>query len=205
MAFKGLRRQGYCTMTVTTDESGKEIETLGTGKVLPKVMKLTGSATSDSVSLYGDDTLAEEEVTQGSGSLSVDLCNLSLEDQADLDPARAAAGLPGQGPLLVDVGAAALDLAQQALLGQAVQGGADRFPADGQPAAQGVFRGDAGAAGKLVLLNVGPHPLVYHFPLSVPGVHRLSPPRQSIQPQGRPWPPLRSFQSVMTGRVPSAR
>ncbi len=84
MAFKGLRRQGYCTMTVTTDDSGKEIETLGTGKVLPKVMKLTGSATSDSVSLYGDDTLAEEEVSQGSGSLSVGLCNLTLEDQAAL-------------------------------------------------------------------------------------------------------------------------
>lgn len=71
-------------MTVTTDDSGKEIETLGTGKVLPKVMKLTGSATSDSVSLYGDDTLAEEEVSQGSGSISVDLCNLTPEDQAAL-------------------------------------------------------------------------------------------------------------------------
>lgn len=84
MAFKGLRRQGYCTMEVTTDESGKEVETLGKGKVLPKVMKLTSSATSDSVSLYGDDTLAEEEVTQGNGSLTVDLCNLTLEDQAAL-------------------------------------------------------------------------------------------------------------------------
>lgn len=84
MAFKGLRRQGYCTMTVTTDESGKEVEALGRGKVLPRVMKLTGSATSDTATIYGDDTVAEEEVTQGSGSLTVDLCNLTLEDQAAL-------------------------------------------------------------------------------------------------------------------------
>lgn len=84
MAFKGLRRQGYCTITVTTDESGKEVETLGKGKVLPKVMKLNGSATSDSTAIYGDDTLAEEDVAQGTGSLSVDLCNLALEDQAAL-------------------------------------------------------------------------------------------------------------------------
>lgn len=84
MAYKGLRRQGYCIMEVTTDADGNEQEALANGRGLPKVMKFTGSATSDTATIYGDDGVAEEDVSMGNGSLTVDLCNLTLEDQAAL-------------------------------------------------------------------------------------------------------------------------
>jgi len=82
MAFRGLRRQGYCPYTVTTDAVGNELESYGTGKMLPKVMKFSGTPTSDTVTLYGDDSIAEEETSQGNGSLTVDLTELALADQA---------------------------------------------------------------------------------------------------------------------------
>lgn len=84
MAFRGLRRQGFCPYTVETDALGNEIEVYGRGRVTPKVMKFTSSATSDTTTQYGDDTIAEEEVSQGNGSLTLDLANLTLEDQADI-------------------------------------------------------------------------------------------------------------------------
>lgn len=84
MAFKGLRRQGYCPYTVDRDKDGNEVENLGTGKVLPQVMKFSASPTSDTTTIYGDDAVAEEEVAQGNGGLTVDTANLSLEDQAAL-------------------------------------------------------------------------------------------------------------------------
>lgn len=84
MAFRGLRRQGFCPYTVKTDDLGNEIETYGRGRVTPKVMKFNSSATSETTTINGDDGVAEEEVSQGNGSLSIDLANLTLEDQADI-------------------------------------------------------------------------------------------------------------------------
>lgn len=84
MALRGFRRQGICPYTVETDALGKEIETYGRGRVTPKAMKLTSSATSDTTTQYGDDGIAEEEVSQGNGSLTLDLTNLTLEDQAEI-------------------------------------------------------------------------------------------------------------------------
>lgn len=84
MALSGFRRQGICPYDVKTDQLGNEVEEYGRGRVTPKAMKFTSSATSETSTQYGDDGIAEEEVSQGKGSLTLDLTNLTLENQADI-------------------------------------------------------------------------------------------------------------------------
>ena len=125
------------------------VEQAGLHAVHNKALKALVDNGLETVALVGKFVVGEEgpQVHLVGGQNAADALHqagigvavLALEDQADFQLSAAAPQLPGQGSLLVDIGAATLHPAEQALLGQPLQGPAHRLPADRQSPAQGIF------------------------------------------------------------------
>jgi len=83
MAKIGLRDPYYAIVTLGTDSSGEETESIGTAKRLAKAVQLQTNINAPVVKLYADDGVAESvtEFVDGSGTLTVD----DLDDTALLD------------------------------------------------------------------------------------------------------------------------
>lgn len=82
MAFKGLRRQGICVITINQAADGTETELLGEGVVLPQIIRLSTSNSQEEAELYASDTLAENETNAGFGAITMGVGNLDDETEA---------------------------------------------------------------------------------------------------------------------------
>lgn len=81
MAMKGLKRQGYCLLTIQENADGSTTETLGEGVITSHVVSFTGTFGGDDTDLWAGDT---KELSEGatSGSVQFVLSDLSMQDEA---------------------------------------------------------------------------------------------------------------------------
>ena len=96
---------------------------------------------------------------------------LTLENQADFPFRILIAQIPGYSPILMKIGAAALNPVNQTFLYHLIHCHPDCFPADTQPAAKGIFRRQLLVSGKLILIDVCQQPAVYLLGLAVGNSH----------------------------------
>ena len=86
---------------------------------------------------------------------------LSLQNKADLIERIVGVQVPRHHLFPVEIGPAALELVDEALFHQTVDGHPDRFPADAQLPAEGIFRGKALVSGEFVLVDISQKPAIY--------------------------------------------
>lgn len=83
MALTGHKRQGYAIITETTNEDGSITETLSGGKLTNHVVSFSANRGTSEQEYYAGDQLEESELDT-TGTLTIGLSNLSLEDEAAL-------------------------------------------------------------------------------------------------------------------------
>lgn len=84
MAKVGMRRARYCVVTVTTEDSGKEVESYGEVKTFSKAIRANTSVNAAQADLYADDGLAETASEFIDGSLTFEGDDLEDDVEAEV-------------------------------------------------------------------------------------------------------------------------
>ena len=91
MAKVGMRRARYCKITVTEDDTGKDVETYGEVKTFSKAIRANTSVNAAQADLYADDGLAETASEFIDGSLTFE--GDDIEDSVEADVTGATVNL----------------------------------------------------------------------------------------------------------------
>ena len=83
MAKVGMRRARYCKITVTEDDTGKDVESYGEVKTFSKAIRANTSVNAAQADLYADDGLAETASEFIDGSLTFE--GDDIEDSVEAD------------------------------------------------------------------------------------------------------------------------
>lgn len=83
MALTGHKKQGYAIITESTASDGTVTETLSGGKLTSHVVSFSANRGTSEQEYYAGDQLEESELDT-TGTLSIELSGLSLEDEAAL-------------------------------------------------------------------------------------------------------------------------